>query len=150
MPPNYQKIGTETVVTLKDNEYVQWTEGYEIPENYTLRIWGLFGDSLGDVIKNKLPTKYFPTAFLTNAQKNYIEVGIRYDLTYAGTNPGFSIKMTPCLTVKQTTTDVHGYELTGDTVNLGEENIDWVLTLKCINNLYSISLSKQTTTGGTT
>ena len=30
MPPNYQKIGTETVVTLTDNEYVQWTEGYEI------------------------------------------------------------------------------------------------------------------------
>ena len=150
MPPNYQKIGTETVVTLKDNEYVQWTEGYEIPENYTLRIWGLFGDSLRDIINNKFPTKYFPTAFLTNAQKNYIEVGIRYDLTYAGTNPGFSIKMTPCLTVKQTTTDVHGYELTGDTVNWDGENIDWVLTLKCINNLYSISLSKQTTTGSTT
>lgn len=149
MPPNYQKIGTETVVTLKDNEYVQWTEGYEIPENYTLRIWGLFADYLGDVIKNKLPTKYYPTAFLTNAQKNYVEVGIRYDFTYAGPNSESSIKMTPCLTVKQTTTDVHGYELTGDTVNYGE-NIDWVLTLKCINNLYSISLSKQTTTGGAT
>ena len=144
MPPNYQKIGTETVVTLKDNEYVQWTEGYEIPENYTLRIWGLFGDSLRDVINNKFPTKYFPTAFLTNAQKNYVEVGIRYDLAYP------ALKMTPCLTVKQTTTDVHGYELTGDTVNWDGENIDWVLTLKCINNLYSISLSKQTTTGGTT
>ena len=143
MPPNYQKIGTETVVTLKDNEYVQWAEGYEIPENYTLRIWGLFGDSLRDVINNKFPTKYFPTAFLTNAQKNYVEVGIRYDLAYP------ALKMTPCLTVKQTTTDVHGYELTGNTVNFGEENIDWVLTLKCINNLYSISLSKQTTTGGT-
>ena len=144
MPPNYQKIGTETVVILEDNEYVQWTEGYEIPENYTLRIWGLFGDSLRDIIKNKFPTKYFPTAFLTNAQKNYVEVGIRYDLTYP------ALKMTPCLTVKQTTTDVHGYELTGDTVNWDGENIDWVLTLKCINNLYSISLSKQTTTGGTT
>ena len=104
----------------------------------------MFADYLGDVIKNKLPTKYFPTAFLTNAQKNYVEVGIRYDLMYP------ALKMTPCLTVKQTTTDVHGYELTGDTVNFGEENIDWVLTLKCINNLYSISLSKQTTTGGTT
>ena len=150
MPPNYQKIGTETVVTLEDNEYVQWTEGYEIPENYTLRIWGLFADYLGDVIKNNLPTKYFPTAFLTNAQKNYIEVGIRYDFTYADPNPESFIKMTPCLTVKQTTTDVHGYELTGDTVNWDGENIDWVLTLKCINNLYSISLSKQTTTGGTT
>ena len=92
-------------------------------------------------------TKYLPTAFLTNAQKNYIEVGIRFDFTYADSER--SIKMTPCLTVKQTTTDVHGYELTGDTVNYGE-NIDWVLTLKCINNLYSISLSKQTTTGGTT
>lgn len=142
MPPNYQKKGTETVVELKDNEYVQWTEGYEIPENYTLRIWGLFGDSLRDI--TKFPTQYFPTAFLTNAQKNYVEVGIRYDLAYP------FLKMTPCLTVKQTTTDVHGYELTGDTVNLDGENIDWVLTLKCINNLYSISLSKQTATGGTT
>ena len=138
MPPNYQKIGTETVVTLEDNEYVQWTEGYEIPENYTLRIWGLFADYLDDAIKNKLPTKSLPTAFLTNAQKNYIEVGIRYDFTYAGTNSENPIKMTPCLTVKQTTTDVHGYELTGDTVNWDGENIDWVLTLKCINNLYSI------------
>lgn len=150
MPPDYQKIGTETVVALKDNKYVQWTEGYEIPENYTLRIWGLFADYLGDVIKNKLSTKYFPTAFLTNAQKNYVEVGIRYDFTYAGPNSESSIKMTPCLTVKQTTTDVHGYELTGDTVNFDKEDIDWVLTLKCINNLYSISISKQTTTGGTT
>lgn len=150
MPPDYQKIGTETVVALKDNKYVQWTEGYEIPENYTLRIWGLFADYLGDVIKNKLSIKYFPTAFLTNAQKNYVEVGIRYDFTYAGPNSESSIKMTPCLTVKQTTTDVHGYELTGDTVNFDKEDIDWVLTLKCINNLYSISISKQTTTGGTT
>lgn len=150
-PPTYRTISGETVVVLQGDQYVQWREGYEIPENYTLRIWGLFvdADALGDAIKNKLPTKYFPTAFLTNVRKNYIEIGTRCDITYSNGSTEGDIKMTPCLTVKQTSTDIHGYELTGDTV-VFEESVTWVITLKCINNLYSISLSKQATIGGAT
>ena len=148
-PPNYMTIGDETVVLLKGDQYVQWREGYEIPDNYTLRIWGLFADDLSDAVKNRLPTKYISTAFLTNARKNYVEVGIRYDFTYASATTTSFLKMTPCLIVKQTSTDIHGYELTGDAIDLNIEDVNYVLTLKCINNLYSISLSRQTTTGGT-
>ena len=31
MPPNYKTLFGETVVELQRNQYVQWTEGYEIP-----------------------------------------------------------------------------------------------------------------------
>lgn len=148
MPPNYQKIGTETVVTLKDNEYVQWTEGYEIPENFTLRIWGLFADDTL-VPQTKYSTIFIPCAYLTNAKGNFIEVGVKCDVERDSEGHRTGIKASPCLTVKQDITDIHGYELVGEKIAY-TESLDFVITLKCINNLYSISLSKQTTTGGTT
>lgn len=137
-PPNYRTMGDETIVFLKGNQYVQWTEGYEIPENYTLRIWGSFADNAIEITKNQLSTAYFPTAYLTNVQGNYVEVGVKYNFTYSTSGKITSIKATPCLTVKQSSTDIHGYELAGDTV--AYESDIYSLTLKCINNVYSISL----------
>lgn len=137
-PPNYRTMGDETIVFLEGNQYVQWTQGYEIPENYTLRIWGSFADNTIEIIKNQLSTAYFPTAYLTNAQGNYVEVGVKYNFTYSTSGKITSINATPRLTVKQSSTDIHGYELAGDTV--AYESDIYSLTLKCINNVYSISL----------
>ena len=137
-PPNYRTMGGETMVFLEGDQYVQWTQGYEIPENYTLRIWGSFADNAVEITKNQLSTAYFPIAYLTNAQGNYVEVGVKYNFTYSTSGKITSIKATPCLTVKQSSTDIHGYELAGDTV--AYESDIYSLTLKCINNVYSISL----------
>lgn len=136
-PPNYQTISGETVVVLQGNQYVQWREGYEIPENYTLRIWGLFIDETD--ADSDFSTLYFPIAYLTNVKGNYVEVGAKYDIIKNTTGQITSINLTPCVTVKQNSTDIHGYELTGNTVKYNE-GITWVSTLKCINNLYSISM----------
>lgn len=147
-PPNYRTMGDETIVFLEGNQYVQWAQGYEIPENYTLRIWGSFADNTIEIIKNQLSTAYFPTAYLTNAQGNYVEVGVKYNFTYSTSGKITSINATPCLTVKQSSTDIHGYELAGDTV--AYESDIYSLTLKCINNVYSISLvNTGTVIGGT-
>lgn len=147
-PPNYTTLGNETVVVLEGDQYVQWTSGYEIPENYTLRIWGLFGDDLTKEIKNRANSAYIPVVYLSNSQKNYVEIGVRYDFTYDSYGYLSALKVTPCLTVKQSSTDIHGYELTGDAVDFTDENITWALTLKCVNNLFSISLV-DTAGGGT-
>ena len=90
-----------------------------------------------------------PCAYLTNAKGNFIEVGTKYDVERDSAGQTTGIKASPCLTVKQDITDIHGYELVGEKIAY-TESLDFVLTLKCVNNLYSISLSKQTTTGGTT
>lgn len=149
-PPNYRKISGETGVILKDDEYVQWRKGYEIPENYTLRIWGLFLDiaSLYEIESKQLATFSFPVAFLQNAQKNYIEIGIKMSFTWNTSGQVTSIKIAPYLIAKQNSTGVHGYEQIGETSDFLEE-IDNVITVKCINNLYSITLSKQSATGDT-
>lgn len=148
MPPNYKTLLGETVVELQGNQYVQWTEGYEIPENFTLRIWGYFvDDTLAP--QGEFSTIFIPCAYLTNSKGNFIEVGIKYDVERNSAGQPTGIKASPCLTVKQDITDIHGYELVGEKI-VHTESLDYVLTLKCINNLYSISLSKQTTTGGTT
>ena len=144
-PPNYQTINGETVVVLQGDQYVQWTSGYEIPDNYTLRIWGLFVDELE---AETTSSAYFPIAYLSNASENYVEVGVKYDFTYNATGQPTAIKATPCLTAKQKSTDIHGYELTGNAVDYKNEGVTWALTLKCVNNLYSISLV-DTAGGGT-
>ena len=146
MPPNYKTLLGENVVELQGNQYVQWTEGYEIPENFTLRIWGLFVD---EVPQTKFSTIFIPCAYLTNTKGNFIEVSVKYDVERNSAGQSIGIKASPCLTVKQDITDIHGYELVGEKI-VYTESLDYVITLKCINNLYSISLSKQTTTGGTT
>ena len=148
MPPNYKTLLGETVVELQGNQYVQWTEGYEIPENFTLRIWGLFADDTL-VPQGGFSTIFVPCAYLTNSKGNFIEVGVKCDVERNSAGQRTGIKASPCLTVKQDITDIHGYELVGEKI-VYTESLDYVLTLKCINNLYSISLSKQTTTGGTT
>ena len=148
MPPNYKTLLGETVVELQGNQYVQWTEGYEIPENFTLRIWGYFvDDTLAP--QGEFSTIFIPCAYLTNSKGNFIEVGVKCDVERNSAGQRTGIKASPCLTVKQDITDIHGYELVGEKIAY-TESLDFVLTLKCINNLYSISLSKQTTTGGTT
>lgn len=148
MPPNYKTLLGETVVELQGNQYVQWTEGYEIPENFTLRIWGLFvDDTLAPQTESS--TIFIPCAYLTNTKGNFIEVSVKYDEERNSAGQPTEIKASPCLTVKQDITDIHGYELVGEKI-VYTESLDYVITLKCINNLYSISLSKQTTTGGTT
>ena len=148
MPPNYKTLLGENVVELQGNQYVQWTEGYEIPENFTLRIWGYFvDDTLAP--QGEFSTIFIPCAYLTNSKGNFIEVGTKYDVERNSAGQTIGIKASPCLTVKQDITDIHGYELVGEKIAY-TESLDFVLTLKCINNLYSISLSKQTTTGGTT
>lgn len=146
MPPNYQTLFGETVVDLQRNQYVQWTEGYEIPENFTLRIWGLFMD---EAPQAEFSTIFIPCAYLTNSKGNFIEVGVKCDVERNSAGQVTGLKASPCLTVKQDITDIHGYELVGEKITY-TESLDFVLTLKCVNNLYSISLSKQTTTGGTT
>lgn len=145
-PPNYKTISGETAALLEGDQYVQWTEGYEIPENYTLRIWGLFVD-LSQITNDNPATLYFPVAYLTNSNNNFIEVGVKYDFTYNASGKTTGVKISPCLTVKQNSTDIHGYELIGNKVDYLED-LNWVLTLKCINNLYSISIARRTTTGG--
>lgn len=148
-PPNYVKIGDETIVFLEKDQYVQWTAGYEISDNYTLRVWGFFAN---DVPDEGQTTLYFSIAYLTNARGNYVEVGVKYDFVRDTTGRITSAKMTPCLTVKQNSTDIHGYELIGETTDLLSEDITFALTLKCINNLYSISLvdtAVDTAEGGT-
>ena len=148
MPPNYKTLLGETVVELQGNQYVQWTEGYEIPENFTLRIWGYFvDDTLAP--QGEFSTIFIPCAYLTNSKGNFIEVGTKYDVERNSAGQPTGIKASPCLTVKQDITDIHGYELVGEKI-VYTESLDFVITLKCVNNLYSISLSKQTTTGGTT
>lgn len=147
MPPNYETLLGETVVKLQGNQYVQWTEGYEIPENFTLRIWGSFGDETL-VPQTEYSTIFAPCAYLTNAKGNFIEVGVKCDVERNSAGQPTGLKASPCLTVKQDITDIHGYELVGEKIAYTEGL--YVITLKCINNLYSISLSKQTTTGGTT
>lgn len=148
MPPNYKTLLGENVVELQGNQYVQWTEGYEIPENYTLRIWGYFvDDTLAP--QGEFSTIFIPCAYLTNSKGNFIEVGTKYDVERNSAGQPTGIKASPCLTVKQDITDIHGYELVGEKI-VYTESLDFVITLKCVNNLYSISLSKQTTTGGTT
>lgn len=147
MPPNYKTLLGENVVELQGNQYVQWTEGYEIPENFTLRIWGSFGDETL-VPQTEFSTIFAPCAYLTNAKGNFIEVGVKCDVERNSAGQPTGLKASPCLTVKQDITDIHGYELVGEKIAYTEGL--YVITLKCINNLYSISLSKQTTTGGTT
>ena len=148
MPPNYKTLLGENVVELQGNQYVQWTEGYEIPENFTLRIWGYFvDDTLAP--QGEFSTIFIPCAYLTNSKGNFIEVGTKYDVERNSAGQPTGIKASPCLTVKQDITDIHGYELVGEKIAY-TESLDFVITLKCVNNLYSISLSKQTTTGGTT
>lgn len=148
MPPNYKTLLGETVVELQRNQYVQWTEGYEIPENFTLRIWGYFvDDTLAP--QGEFSTIFIPCAYLTNSKGNFIEVGTKYDVERNSAGQPTEIKASPCLTVKQDITDIHGYELVGEKIAY-TESLDFVITLKCVNNLYSILLSKQTTTGGTT
>lgn len=148
MPPNYEILLGENVVKLQGNQYVQWTEGYEIPENFTLRIWGYFvDDTLAP--QGEFSTIFIPCAYLTNSKGNFIEVGTKYDVERNSAGQPTGIKASPCLTVKQDITDIHGYELVGEKITY-TEGLDFVITLKCVNNLYSISLSKQTTTGGTT
>lgn len=148
MPPNYETLLGENVVKLQGNQYVQWTEGYEIPENFTLRIWGWFVDETL-IPQTKYSTIIMPCAYLTNAKGNFIEVGVKYDVERDSEGHTTGVKASPCLTVKQDITDIHGYELVGEKIAY-TESLDFVITLKCVNNLYSISLSKQTTTGGTT
>lgn len=147
MPPNYKTLLGENVVELQGNQYVQWTEGYEIPENFTLRIWGSFGDETL-VPQTEYSTIFAPCAYLTNAKGNFIEVGVKCDVERNSAGQPTGLKASPCLTVKQDITDIHGYELVGEKIAYTEGL--YVITLKCVNNLYSISLSKQTTTGGTT
>ena len=147
MPPNYKTLLGENVVEMQGNQYVQWTEGYEIPENFTLRIWGSFGDETL-VPQTEFSTIFAPCAYLTNAKGNFIEVGVKCDVERNSAGQPTGLKASLCLTVKQDITDIHGYELVGEKIAYTEGL--YVITLKCVNNLYSISLSKQTTTGGTT
>lgn len=142
-PPIYRTSGDVTVVFLKGDQYVQWTEGYEIPDNFTLRLWGLFADSLSEQTKNKDASAYIPLAFITNSRGNYLEVGVKYNFTFDAQGFISAVTQAPCLTAKQNKSDAHGYELIGEAINYdltSRFNFNYLITLKCVNNLFSISM----------
>lgn len=117
---------------------VQWAEGYEIPDNYVIRIWGSLGaEVLSTTSLFQVVDAYSSTvAVLENANGNRVEIGIRGEKNSSGTF------ITPFLIVKQNKTDVHGYEITGTAYKMtsADNNKDMLLMMKCISNLYSVSL----------
>lgn len=124
---------------------IVWKEGYEIPDNYVVRLWGKFFDRTQMLqLLNDMITSYVnPIAYFTNSANQYIEVGIKYGWSSSGTT--MLITATPYLIVKQSKNSIHGYELFGETYS--EDYADYMdslmcLTIKCINNLCSIEIAK--------
>lgn len=143
-PPKYITRNEQVYLDLTNTHtfdtppYVQWTEGYEIPDNYVIRIWGSFGaEVLSTTSLFQVVNAYSSTvAVLENANGNCVEIGIRGEKKSSGTF------ITPFLIVKQNKIDVHGYEITGTAYEMtsADSNKDMLLTMKCIGNLYSVSL----------
>lgn len=144
-PPKYITRNEQVYLDLTNTHtsdtppYVQWTEGYEIPDNYVIRIWGNLGaETLSTVSLFQVVNSYSSTvAVLENANGNCIEIGIKGEKSATS-----NISITPFLIVKQDKTDVHGYEITGAAYKMtsADTNKDMLLTMKCISNLYSVSL----------
>lgn len=143
-PPKYITRNEQVYLDLTNTHtsntppYVQWTEGYEIPDNYVIRIWGSLGaEVLSTTSLFQVVNAYSSTvAILDNANGNRVEIGIRGEKKSSGTF------ITPFLIVKQNKTDVHGYEITGVAYKMtsADSNKDMLLMMKCIGNLYSVSL----------
>ena len=143
-PPKYITRNEQVYLDLTNTHtsdtppYVQWTEGYEIPDNYVIRIWGSLGtEVLSTTSLFQVVNAYSSTvAILENANGNCVEIGIRGEKNSSGTF------ITPFLIVKQNKTDVHGYEITGVAYKMtsADSNKDMLLMMKCIGNLYSVSL----------
>ena len=143
-PPKYITRNEQVYLDLTNTHtsdtppYVQWTEGYEIPDNYVIRIWGSLGaEVLSTTSLFQVVNAYSSTvAILENANGNCVEIGIRGEKNSSGT------VITPFLIVKQNKTDVHGYEITGVAYKMtsADSNKDMLLMMKCIGNLYSVSL----------
>ena len=143
-PPKYITRNEQVYLDLTNTHisdtppYVQWTEGYEIPDNYVIRIWGSLGaEVLSTTSLFQVVNAYSSTvAVLENANGNCVEIGIR------GEKKSSDTFITPFLIVKQNKTDVHGYEITGVAYKMtsADSNKDMLLMMKCIGNLYSVSL----------
>lgn len=143
-PPKYITRNEQVYLDLTNTHtsdtppYVQWTEGYEIPDNYVIRIWGSLGaEVLSTTSLFQVVDAYSSTvAVLENANGNRVEIGIKGEKKSSGTF------ITPFLIVKQNKTDVHGYEITGTAYKMtsADNNKDMLLMMKCISNLYSVSL----------
>lgn len=143
-PPKYITRNEQVYLDLTNTHtsdtppYVQWTEGYEIPDNYVIRIWGSLGaEVLPTTSLFQVVDAYSSTvAVLENANGNRVEIGIRGEKNSSGTF------ITPFLIVKQNKTDVHGYEIAGTAYKMtsADSNKDMLLMMKCIGNLYSVSL----------
>lgn len=143
-PPKYITRNEQVYLDLTNTHtsdtppYVQWTEGYEIPDNYVIRIWGSLGaEVLSTTSLFQVVDAYSSTvAVLENANGNRVEIGIRGEKNSSGTF------ITPFLIVKQNKTDVHGYEIAGTAYKMtsADSNKDMLLMMKCIGNLYSVSL----------
>ena len=143
-PPKYITRNEQVYLDLTNTHtsdtppYVQWTEGYEIPDNYVIRIWGSLGaEVLSTTSLFQVVNAYSSTvAILEDANGNCVEIGIRGEKNSSGTF------ITPFLIVKQNKTDVHGYEITGVAYKMtsADSNKDMLLMMKCIGNLCSVSL----------
>ena len=147
---------------------VRWTEGYEMPDNFTVRVWGTpLGVSLQSYLSEDELHKYndtdsgilLPVLFLENKIDGIIECGLSATIEAVTEESSIwtenIVNLYPYVTAKQNKNDIHGYttyDNSSPIVTSCDEMMDgahgFCLMLKRIDGLYSVSLQTYDPTGG--